>query len=650
MSGFTGSVLLAAAASILMFGGCSKKAVEAKRDIRPIAAAYYRAHPDFFRYKTLADLPKGLVWHDGKGVPEFGDPAAKRGGTLRSALPDFPRTLRFYGPDAAEPFRAFILDDDMIPLVERQPNTGQDYPGLARQWAYAPDGRTMVFRLDPAARYSDGVPVRVDDFFFAFFLYRSSYIQDPWMNNYFSQNFTQITKYDDLTFSVSWTQPKPDLDDKIAGPNGLVPEPEHFFKDLGPDYPQRYQWRVEPTTGPYTVRPEDVHKGSWIDVTRVPHWWAADKRFFRHRYNVDRFHFTIIRDPDKMVEAFKRGDIDVLELDRPELWYDKLPNDDPLVRRGAVAKFTFYNQVPRATYGLYLNCSDPLLANRDVRRGIAYASNFDLIDRRYYRGDWTRMQTSADGYADVPFPGIHPRPFSVAKALVCFAQAGFVKRGPDGILVDGRGRRLSFTITTPYEAFRDPLTILRQEAAKAGLEFKIEILDETTAFKKIDEKHAQIAFVGIDTAATPERYPRYWENFASVNANRPTTNNFTDTVDPVMDRLIAAYDRARTMDEVRRLARRLELRIRYDAAFIPAFEYTYFRGAYWRWVRFPANFATRESISVPGWNGLDFGLCWIDDSVRPAVLAAAHGGPPLPPDIKAYDRYRERPETGKAAP
>jgi microcin C transport system substrate-binding protein len=310
------------------------------------------------------------------------------------------------------------------------------------------------------------------------------------------------------------------------------------------------------------------------------------------------------------------------------------------VQHGAVAKVKFYNQIPRPTYGLDLNCSDPLLSNRDVREGICYAANFDLIDQKYYRGDWTRMQTSADGYAEVPFPDIHPRPFSVAEALACFAKAGFTQRGPDGILVDEKGHRLSFTITTPYEPMRDPLTILRQEAAKAGLELNIEILDETTAFKKISEKHAQISFSALSPSV--EKYPRYWESFDSSQANRPNTNNFTDTADPEMDKLIAAYGKARTMDEIRRLAHELELRIRYDAAFIPAFEFDYFRGAYWRWVKFPATFATRESLGIPGHNGLDFGLFWIDESARAAVKAAAHDGPPLPADVKVYEQWKDK--------
>ena len=60
------------------------------------------------------------------------------------------------------------------------------------------------------------------------------------------------------------------------------------------------------------------------------------------------------------------------------------------------------------------------------------------------------------------------RPFNIDKALEEFAKAGFSNRGPDGILVNAEGQRLSFTLSTGYRTFQDMLTILKEEAAKAA--------------------------------------------------------------------------------------------------------------------------------------------------------------------------------------
>jgi microcin C transport system substrate-binding protein len=622
---------LVATLTLVLVSGCAKKEVVVTRDIAPEAEAYYKAHAEFFHFATPADLPKDLVWQDGHDVPEFSAPEAQRGGTANSFIDDFPRTLRFVGPDANGSFRPFVLDDNALLLTEKQPNTGQYYPGLAKAWAYGRDGKTMYFKLDPDARYSDGFPVKADDYVFAFFFFRSRYIDDPWSNNYYTENFTNLTKYDDYTFSVTWRESKPDLDDRLGS---LYPVPEHFYKELGDDYVQRYQWKLEPTTGPYTVRPEDLHKGSFVDIMRVPNWWADEKRFYRHRFNADRIHLQVIRDTNKAFEAFKRGDLDSFGLSLPKFWYDKLPDHDPLVQNGYIHKSVFYNEIPVPTYGLYINTAMPLLDNRDIREGIAYASNFDLIDRQYFRGDFVRMQTGSDGYAEVPFLKIHARPFSVDKALACFAKAGFTKRGPDGILIDAKGQRLSFMVTSGDDSMRDVLTILRQEAAKAGLELNLEILDGTTAWKKIQEKHHQIAFTGFGVGFPIEKYPRYWDFYDSSNA-KPQTNNLTSTADPEMDKLIAAYDKAQSMDEIRRLALQLEQRVYDNAAFIPAFKMPFYRVGYWRWIKWPKDFNVRFSDGAG-----QYGLEWIDEAAKKETLDARDSGQTFPPEVKVFDQWK----------
>jgi hypothetical protein len=56
----------------------------------------------------------------------------------------------------------------------------------------------------------------------------------------------------------------------------------------------------------------------------------------------------VIRDTAKAFEAFRKGEIDRFVLTLPEYWYEKLPDDDPLVRDGYVAKAVFYNEIPTA--------------------------------------------------------------------------------------------------------------------------------------------------------------------------------------------------------------------------------------------------------------------------------------------------------------
>lgn len=625
----------------LLLTGCGKKdaststagsnATESAADIRPEMMAFYADHPEFFTLDaTPADLPADLEWENGAEVKPFASPHAKRGGTLRGAIDDFPRTLRVIGPDSNGSFRAFIHDNNSLSLLGKHPDTAAYYPALATSWALAPDGKTMYFRLDPDARWSDGRPVIADDFAFAFFFYRTPYINAPWYNNFYSENYTHFTKFDDHTIAITAKEAKPDIYDRLGS---LGPVSAHFYQELGPDFPQRYQWRLTPTTGPYTVKDADIKKGQSITLSRVEDWWASDKPFFAHRYNFARIQLDVIRDPDKTFEAFKRGDLDVHSLTLPKYWYDKLPDTDPLVQSGYIHKTVFYNEVPRPPYGLYINSSRPLLSDRDIRVGINYAVNFQLVIDSYFRGDYTRMQTSDDGYALVPFPGIKSRPFSVEKAAESFAQAGFVERGPDGILVNAKGQRLSFTVTTGYKPLQDVLSILKQEARKCGLELNLEVLDGTTAWKKIQEKQHDIAFSAFGVGV--EMYPRYWEFYHSVNANKAQTNNLTNLDDPAIDALIERYDRATSMDEVRTIAFELETRLREQAVFVPGFVIPFFRTGYWRWMHWPEGFGHRLSQGA-----MDDGVAWIDEDEKTATRAARSSGKTFSPSIKVYDQWK----------
>ncbi|MGC9451561.1 MAG: extracellular solute-binding protein [Oceanipulchritudo sp.] len=610
--------------------------------------------PLFFAFKTPADLPAGLAWEDGMELPEFGDPDARKGGTLYGALQDFPRTLRLVGPDSNGSFRPYILDDVALQLAHRHPNVtsiGPNghhyYPELASEWAVDKENKTVYVRIHPEARWSDGEPVTSDDFLFMFFFFHSSYIRAPWYNNYYKEFYTGITRYDDRTFSISVPAAKPDMNARVLE---LRPMPEHFFKQLGEDYVQRYQWRFQPTTGAYVIKEEDIKKGRSISLTRQKDWWARDNKFLRHRYNYDRIHLTVIRDIPKMFESFKRGDLDGTGLvNLPEYNYEKLPDDDPDVQAGYIHKITFYNEIPRPTYGLWINQAKPLLENRDIRTGIHYATNWERVINEYFRGDYIRMNTTADGYGEFTHPTLRSRPFDIDKALAEFAKAGFTKRGPDGILVNEAGQRLSFTLSTGYRTFQDMLTILKEEAAKAGLEFRLEVLDGTAGWKKAQEKKHDITFSALNVS--PEMYPRYWETYHADNAyDKPwladgvtpnperqvktQTNNLQSVAIPELDALITAYRRSDDAEEMKKMAFKMEEILYEDASFVPGFVQPYYRVAHWRWLVYPDDFNVKLSRSAG-----EYFLAWIDEEKKAETREAQRAGKTFEPVIRVYDQY-----------
>jgi microcin C transport system substrate-binding protein len=609
--------------------------------------AYYASKPDFFSFKTLADIPVDLTWENGSHLAEIGSPNATKGGTEYARLQDFPRTLRTVGPDSNGSFRVWILDDVQMQIAHRHPDEFGYYPGIADSWAVDKENKTVYVKIDPAARFSDGEQITADDFMFMFFFFQSSYIVAPWYNNWYGTQYTNITKYDDMTISISIPEAKPDMDSRVLG---LRPLPQHFYKELGDDYVERYQWRFAPTTAAYVLDDQNLKKGRSVTLTRDENWWAKDKKHWRYRFNTDKIHLSVIRDTPKVFEAFKRGDIDQFGLNLAEYWYEKLPNEDEDVAAGYIHKSVFYNQRPRPTYGLWMNTSRNLLDNKDIRVGINHASNWKLVIDKFFRGDYKRMQTSSDGYGEFTHPTLRSREFSIEKAQEAFARAGFTERGPDGILVNENGERLAFTLSTGYEALKDVLTILKEEAQKAGLEFRLEVLDGTSGWKKVQEKKHDIHFSAFSVSL--EMYPRFWETYHSDNAYddaflddgsvnperqlKTQTNNLETLAIFEMDKMIDEYRESSDVEEMKRLAHTMTEMHHEHASFVPAFYQPFYRVGHWRWVRYPEHFNYKHSRGA----GQLF-IHWIDTDMKQKTLDARKSGETFDPEINTYDQFAD---------
>ncbi len=652
--------LFAAIISTLFTAGCGRgdgNAGASDRDNTAEVEAYYAAHPEFFVVKTPADLPGDLKWESGADLPELGSPERKRGGTWNGRIQDFPRTLRTVGPDSNSGFRTFIHDDILVSfgvLHPDVPGPHQYVPGLAESWAVDLLNKTVYVRIDPAARWSDGESITTDDVFFTFWFFQSPYIQAPWYNNYYGigETYTQVTRYDDHTFSITLKEARPDLPSRVLG---LVPVPSHFYREVGDDFVTRYNWRFAPTTGAYVITDDELRRTTTnrnqITLQRVDDWWLNDRPYFRNRYNPGQIRLRVIRDTTNAWEAFLAGELDAFGMNLAEYNYDRLPDNHPLVARGLIHKSTFYNDVPRPTYGLWMNTARPLLSNQDIRLGIQYASNWQLVIDQYFRGDYARMNTTADGYGDMTHPTLRARPFDIQRALDHFAKAGFSQRGPDGILINDRGERLSVGLSTGYESLAPVLTILQQEARKAGLHFDVEVLDSSAAWKKVQEKNHDITFSAFNVGV--ELFPRYWETYHSFNAydqpyladgatpnpeRKPKvqTNNLQSIAIPELDTLIEQYDSSEDLDEMRGLARRMEEIIYEDASFSPGFLMPFYRIANWRWVGWPETFNARLSREP-----IEMHVHWIDEERKAETLEARRNeSMRFPPSVRTYDQWK----------
>ncbi|MHA6962799.1 extracellular solute-binding protein [Zobellella denitrificans] len=581
---------------------------------------------------SAAELPADLQWETNDADPIFASPEARRGGEFNMMMLSFPLTFRTVGPDSNTAFRSFILENQ-LGLYGLHPDTENPIPALATHWAFGDDDRTMYFRLNPEARWSDGVPVTADDFLFALEFMRSEVIRAPWYNNYYTEEIVDITKYDDHTISVTAGSPKSRRE--LLNTVGLTPQPRHFY-ELSEDWVRRYNWEVVPVTGAYVI--SDVRRGRSITFKRLDDWWGNDLRYYRHRFNVDEIRLSVVRDLNIAYRHFLRGDVDTFGLILPEWWHDK--TDTPEYRNGLINRIWFYNDIQQGPQGLHLNTAHPRLRDVRVREGIAHAINMQRMLDTILRGDYERMHTFGTGYGDFINADIRAREFDIERARALFAEAGYDRQGPGGILMNAANDRLSLAVTYTTQEHTARLAILREEARKAGLDLQLNLVDGATGFKAMLEKKHEAAWLGWGGGGL---YPQYWEFFHSVNADKPQTNNLFNISDEQLDALIEEYRITMDLDAKAAISRRIQQRVHELAIFIPGYQVPYTREAYWRYVKLPEAKGTSQSPSLfwpmEGAPHSTGGLFWIDQELKAEIKA---GGKRYEPVLEVVETWRRK--------
>ncbi len=593
---------------------------------------------DFLKIGSADEVPKDLVWKDGMDQPEIGDPAALKGGVFRRFIPSFPPTIRPFGDNSNNSFRGDAYDYIELPMVSLHPETMKEIPGLAKAWAESPDGRTVYFKLDPEARYSDGVPVRARDFLVAVYLRVSDHIVNPYAKQFYRENIAQIAIYDDTTVSVSLPETKA-YAAALAG--AITPSAPHFYSEYGADYNERYQWRFPPTTGAYEIRPDDVVKGVSITQTRVKDWWARDRKYYKHRFNPDKIVHTVVRDESKAFELFRAGELDTFYLTRPELWYEK--SEIEPVHKGYIERVTFYNRYPKIPRGLYLNVAKPPLDKLDVRIGIQHAMNWQKVIDVMFRGDCQRLNAFNEGYVTFSDPSIRSRPYSIELAREAFRKAGYTVEGKDGILSKPDGTRLSVSVSYPVMPVYDRMfAILCEEAKACGFELRLDGLEATVSYKKVMQKQHEMTLSSWMISPPIPDFHQFLHSSNAVDdkgALKPQTNNIFSWRRADTDELSEKVRTARNAEELRDAAWKLQRIMHDEAIFVPAYAVDYMRLGSWRWVRWPDCPETRFSPPVV-FDPHEVFVFWIDEKAREETQHARRNGDVFPESTRVIDDYR----------
>lgn len=583
---------------------------------------------DHIRQLPLEEVPAGLEWQTGKEEPEVGDPRAVKGGLVRLWInTPFPGTLRAFGPGSENFFNYSAIDNVWLPLVGLHPENFRPIPGLADRWAVSADGKTVFYHLDPEATYSDGRPVKAQDFLLNICLRTSGFARDPFWTTLFRSTYDQITVYGDSVIALTLPSPGPLL--PYMACVDFHPAHPGFYHDFNSLFLERYQWKAPPNTGGYVVVPGKIRIGERITLARVKNWWAKDRKYYRYSCNADQVEHVFVNLENKAVEMFRRGELDMMNVRKPEVWENRL--ELPEVHRGYIDKYSLEAGYACPPYGLYLNCADKLLKNSGVRRGLAHSVNMGMVIDTLFRGNMRRLGSYMEGYGDLTLPLKAPE-YSKKKAMEHFARAGYREMGEDGVLKNERGERLvvELTFADSSTLMTNVCSILRQEALKCGVDLRLDPLTYNVCSRKVFEKRYQAALWAWPLQ-TP--FPRLYETFASELAydarGNPVgnTNNIFAVADTELDAALDAERNATDGAALKKALHRAQKRIHELCVWIPGWREPYTYVACWRWIRWPES--PTRFCSPRIYNPLESHLYWVDEKMKRETQEARRRGVPF---------------------
>ena len=585
-----------------------------------------------------AVLPAGVQWETNLDDPPIGSADAIRGGTFNYLIGAYPLTFRLMGPNSNDAFagwnRLFTMS---FGLVGRHPVTDNFIPIMATHWSIQDDQRTIFFRLDPDARWSDGTPITADDYVFTWQMMRSEHIVDPFYNNYAELYYRSVDRIDDYTLRIIGTRPswRP-----LSDYAGLWPTPAHATV-LDAEWVTRTTNQYQIAVGPYVV--SDVVRGDSVTFSRITNWWGDSKRYFLGMFNFDEIQLHVIPEERKL-DFLRRGVIDMLSENTARSW-----NEDytfPAVRNGWIKRARVMVDVPSGIYGLNFNLEAPIFQNKDFRKAMQHLFNFDRLNRNLMFNEYFRQVSFFEGseYAD---PELEPYPFDPARAREHLERAGyrrpadiraqsifdllrnavygllFTRTDTDDVLVNDRGEKASFSVIYGSKGLERHLTVMQQEYRRAGVDMRLRLLEPGTAFERGLERKYEATVTARTTSYYPSPRQYLHTDFKATTNN----NNIWGFGTPETDELIRIYEES--MDADARLAAMHELdRIVYDEAFyVPFWGAPYIRVAYWDYMRFPEFYLPRRTEQLT-----DYLVYWIDPERRAALEEAMRTNTPLPID------------------
>jgi len=466
----------------------------------------------------------------------FGDQKAVKGGTLRDKATRYPATLRTFGKESNYVENTTIDRLCYEPLLERHPLTFEPtVPRLASHWKISDDKKKFWYRINPDARWSDGRRVTADDVVATWFLRMDETILDPSQQVMFGR-FEEPVAESMYILSVVAKEPFWRNFYIFSFENKILPA---YYVDQvdGSEFIDKYQFKLMPGSGPYTIKDENVVNQESYKLTRRENYWGKDLPQNRNRYNFDAINFFVIKGNDALTfEKYKKGEFDYFEVSRSRVWVEECVADKmKAIDKGWMKKHRIFSDRPAGTSGYGFNMRKFPFNDINIRYAFGYLYDREKMNKEMYYNEYEMMHswfsgTMYENKENIKFL------YDPEKAIKHLKLAGFEKKNDEGILINSEGKPLSFEIFTQnYLTYM--VTPVQNMLKQYGIDMQIVNMDANTEYKNQNERNFTINLHSYTGSVHPSIELWFRSDLADLNDN----NNYFGFKNERVDQLIIDY-------------------------------------------------------------------------------------------------------------
>ena len=538
-------------------------------------------------YISLGDPPKYRDTSTFKAF-DYTNPNAKKGGTLKAyALGSF-STLNAFSLEESAAGLELVYDTLMAQSMD-EPYA--QYALVASDVAIAPNHKSVIFTINPKARFSDGRAISAQDVGFSFDMMRQ--------NPLYKQYYADISGYEILDsrrikflFATSENKELP----LILGQLSILPR--HYYVRDGQNIYGKDPLQLPLGSGAYKLTRYEV--GKLVEYRRDENYWAENLPSRKGQFNFDVVRYEYYRDDTAALQGFLRHKYDFRIESAAKVWANgyrqskdsafskleiphslpsgmqgffinlrKAPFDDPLVRKALLLAFNFEWSNENLFFSQYQRTTS--FFNHSIFASTPSLSSDQLELLRVCKVDPATLSRLQKPYTIPTAPSLQDERENLKKARDLLRQAGYVVQNNQAYK---NGIPLRFTLLLDNPAFERLAIRYARNLARLGITMEIQKLDSSQYANRVKSFDYEMIVGIIPQSLSPGNEQRYF--FGSLSADTQGSRNYSGVksalVDCLIDRLINAPDRdslvlaTRTLDRVL-----LELDIVVPHYFLPSF-------------------------------------------------------------------------------